>query len=1442
MKRLNIKLAVSLVVGFVVLAVSVHVLHGVQTERNAGGLLDEAREAYESKDYKKAIEMAERYLKHRPEEPEGQTLLAEAAHARAMLPEATLRHKRDAFSAMERAVRVSSEDYELRRMLLEYLYDNRVYRDAVDHAKLLQAAGRGGPEVELIVAKSYSAMGEYDKAIAACEKLTGYDVAAREFDTSRATGADKVEAYALLANLLDQKNGDEEAAKQVIEQLVTANDQSHEAQLAAFNYWRQKGKIEDARSALDKAYAIAPEAADVLVNRIEMALFDKDLDQAEQLATTGVQKYPKDFRMYLGLARVAVHRDQLVDARKVIEKGIEELPEDETLLAQLFDFQIQLRDVKSARKSLETLRQAGFFPPILEMFEGQVLMLELNYPAAIRKLEQARNKLQQFPQYLSRIDYSLAKCKEAVGEHRAAEGLYEGITARDSSIAGRIGLASSFLRSGKIDQASAHLEAIATQLGDKVIDAPEVWGQLIHVRALQQLKLDPAKRDWSKIDSLVTQLKDSGKLTEPGKMLLDAEILQRKNNLDAARNMLFAASKRFPTEPQVWARLILTEGQLKGPEQGLELFSNVPQEIRDSLSLRLVRVSLVGRMPGEKAKEALVGMEADINALKGDERAAMQLALVQEHRRRGNTADAKRLLEHVLADRKDDHVSRWIYFDIARDEFDVEAMQRMVEDFRQIRGANSEQAQLADAATKVIGVVRDHRDEFNAEQPQVTLTVSDKKRLTEARRILEELTKSAESWHEPHKYLADIDALEGNRDSEITQLQSAMTKGQLDSNRIRRLYELLFAAQRYPEAEKLQPLLANVKGVGLEKAQVEVLLNNKRMKEAAEALAKMKPAENAPVDDHIWYAYAQRRVGNLDAAASSLRLALQADPKMVDAWVMLVGVLVSQNKNTDATTVIEEAKLRVPADQRDIVVAQSYEVVNDKKRAEQHYLAAAKAKPDDLMTNKMVAGYYLRLNNFEKGQLYLDAITREAANAKSNDEKEIVAWSRRARAVVLAMDGYWKQFQEADKLLREQDISQASDDDLLLRIGLMANRKEPGSMRSALKLFEELQSRKPLQPNEQVAIARLYERTGQWPQAQSAMRTALEQRSVDPLYFLVYAEMLIRNGDVNEVERWLDQYDRVKKDGLTLALRATVLAKQERPREAAELLLKALGPLPAKPDKLKQVKNTATLMETLELHDHAEKVFRELARLDRNERKELARYIGTQGKIDEAFAILDELSKEMPPLEIVSIGMNIMRARRGDLKEQHFAMLGRWYNSARQADPNSLQIEMLVGDIWEVRGQLAKAEDVYRRVFDRPDVQGPLRAMVANNLAFILSAQQKDLDEALSLINQSMNVLGPNSDLIDTRGVVYLAMNKPQEAIADFQEAILQPTASKWVHLALAQHAAGDSEAAKESLKKAHDMNLKRHDLYSSEHERYDRMVQELEQSTASTSQPDLVN
>jgi tetratricopeptide (TPR) repeat protein len=154
---------------------------------------------------------------------------------------------------------------------------------------------------------------------------------------------------------------------------------------------------------------------------------------------------------------------------------------------------------------------------------------------------------------------------------------------------------------------------------------------------------------------------------------------------------------------------------------------------------------------------------------------------------------------------------------------------------------------------------------------------------------------------------------------------------------------------------------------------------------------------------------------------------------------------------------------------------------------------------------------------------------------------------------------------------------------------------------------------------------------------------------------------------------------------------------------------------------------------------------------------------------------------------------------------------------------------MLLGDIWEIRGELDKAEGVYRKLLERNSLDPMLRAGLANNLAFILSAQQKNTDEAVRLIEGAMDVYGPISDLLDTRGVVYLAANKPQQALADFKEAVLDPSAMKWVHLALAQSAVDNKEAARASLKKAQAMDLKQEDLYEVEWTRYERLARELD-------------
>ena len=106
---------------------------------------------------------------------------------------------------------------------------------------------------------------------------------------------------------------------------------------------------------------------------------------------------------------------------------------------------------------------------------------------------------------------------------------------------------------------------------------------------------------------------------------------------------------------------------------------------------------------------------------------------------------------------------------------------------------------------------------------------------------------------------------------------------------------------------------------------------------------------------------------------------------------------------------------------------------------------------------------------------------------------------------------------------------------------------------------------------------------------------------------------------------------------------------------------------------------------------------------------------------------------------------------------------------------------------------------MYRSLLAKGDLGTLQSAIVSNNLAFHL-AKPETVGEAEKLIEQAIAELGPLPDLLDTRGMVRLAAGRNAEAVADLQEATLQPTDVKYLHLAWAQLRSGDEAGARSTL------------------------------------------
>jgi tetratricopeptide (TPR) repeat protein len=775
---------------------------------------------------------------------------------------------------------------------------------------------------------------------------------------------------------------------------------------------------------------------------------------------------------------------------------------------------------------------------------------------------------------------------------------------------------------------------------------------------------------------------------------------------------------------------------------------------------------------------------------------------------------------------------------MAREDSDIPTMERMAKELREVSEPNSPYPPVFEAVTKITAVTVAQRAMVKASPEQIdrfNLTSEQKQALAEARRLLEQSAKTHSAWNEPHKWLAEIYALENNADGMLEELQIALREGSLDAPRTRQLYNLLVAKGQNAEAEKVYQRLAGDKREGTEWSQVNILIQGKRFDEARALLDTLEPKADSTLDQLLSYADARRRTGDLEKAEAALRQAVQLDGGSAHAWVFLVNTLVSAGKQAAAEAAVEDAKARVPAAERELVLAQCYEALRDPKRAEQSYLKAIGEQPKDLLTNQAIAGFYLRTNRRNEAMKHLDTIERAGATSTSPADKEIVSWAKRGRAVAIAADGNWQRFKEAEALLlqNEEEIRNSGNEPdsshLLLRIALLADRQEPECVRKAVALFEELQQRQTLQASEMVNFARQYERVGQWDKAKDLMVKVLSAREPEPFYFLAYAEMLWRNRELIDADFWLDRYDRVRPDGASLPIRIKLRVRQGREKVAIALLNRAVGRPPwTNPQLLAQVREGASLLHQLRLYAEAEKLWRGYIQTQPAGIIMLATTVGMHRDLDDAMALLEQSLKHHPPRDVLLVGMEVLRARKADAQANHFTDLGRWYKAALAAAPNDPQLEMLVGDMWEIRGELDRAEQQYRRVLARNDLDPMTRAHIGNNLAFILSTQRKNTDEAVQLIEKAMEVYGPSSDLLDTRGVVYLAADKPDKALADFREAVLIPSAMKWVHLAFAQSALRDQEGARQSLTKAQEMDLKRQDLYEAEWTRYERLARDL--------------
>ena len=1454
-KRLNLRPLLVVLAAAAILVTAIFVVHRIQVARNAGGLARLARVKLKEGKTEEAMPLFERYLSYQPDDAETQAEFARLIITFAERPTASKDDRGYAYSVLERAVRKNPGDWMLRKQLASWMLRFGRFGDASKELNLLRERIAAAPPedtgsevpdldaIDVLRARALAGKGEFREAAELAAAVVGFDLESQSFlpDTGPTKPRDTVrEASLILATLLVEKLNSPKPAATVLEHFAESNPDDVQAWLALARWHQTRGNLVRAATAVRTAATLAPDNADVLFTDLELSVAEKRTDVAEQLANKARTLFPDDERGYRGLATVAMQQRDSDKAVAVLKEGLAKQPTQPSLLRMLADVLLQSNRVDEAEETIKTFVDThGDKRPAVGLLQARLLMAQKRWLQARRKLETVRPLLAESDQMIRQVDLLLGQCHEMLGQFDEQLAANQRVLLRDyESLAARVGVAAALSASGKPDAALAEFELIATSLSsDKLPRVPQVWNPLLQLRIASQLKRPPAERNWSKVDQLLETLERSPAIPDAQLALLRSDLLVRKGDSEGAFQILRRQVDADPSNVQLQSAFVLLTLRDQGFAAAQQAIEKVPAALVDDPLLLTVRGQLALRAPPEESAEILSQLEKKAADLPTDQAFRLLSTIASVHRGLGEQAQAERVWRKALKLSPDDLVIRTALFELACEQGDIEKAQAGADAISRLAGPTSPQGRVANAASLVLGVrvAQAQRSAAAASAPEAvdepSLSAEDNAQLDAARNLLIEAENDRPGWAQIQQLFGEIASLQGDAPAAIERLQQAARLGPANPAVIRQLVSLLYAADRLEEAQQSLTMVGPDGLGGLERISAEIDLRAGQF-DAAVATAERALAGNRKNDarDLLWFGQLLARAGKVERAVEVLQQATDADPQRPEAWMALVAIQNAAGLRQDAELTLKKGARLLPSPQQQMFVAQGHELLGRIDDAERSFREAIAAAPSSPAASRSLAAFLIRQGRLNAAREELAKII--AAPAEDSGTRRTQRWARRALADLTAQSGRYPDMERALALLDANADAQGRlpAEDLSLQAAMLASRTEPESWRRSLDLLDKLASLQPLSNAQRTERARLLEQLGRWDECRDELLTIASAPNTPPAFQGLLIEKLLTHKELDAARIWLKTLsDRLPDAPFVAALQAKfALAENDRPAAVAATRKLMPGDSPA-PEMASQLAAVSALLEELGLNTAADQVFTRFAAVASEGVIARAEFLGRAQRADEAFDLLETQWDNLPLESLLRSAVVVVGSQSSGVTSQQAERVGRWFEKARRQDPDSPSLALLFADFIGATGTSEEVIDAYRKLLDRKDLPPQQAAVAANNLAFQL-AEPETAAEARKLVDRAVTELGPNPDVLDTRGVVLLAEDKGKEALADLNEAILVPSAAKYLHLAFALASQDRFDDARKALAEAKARGLVPRQLSSGERRRLNALETELRQ------------
>ncbi len=1447
MKRLNVKLLIGLIAGSIIAVGGAFVIHRFQIRGTSEQLLAEGQrlhtEAEKLKEdptkkkeaYKQLKDSAEMLAFHLQMNPENVAAADEQALIyHEMIPLAS--DTTELFQAVQYAGSVGEtvitnypqETHKQLRQKLADLYMSQFYgrfSDAARHLKVLLKTDENNTALQLQLARCTANQPEQETAAESLKQLE----AVLKADPKQ------IDAYILRAAVLRDRERDLAGASDTMDAMVAANQESYRAYLARANFNLQDpDKQELVKSDLAQALEKAPKQIDVIMTAIKV-LSKEDLPPPEQVTKLretveeALKDNDSDERLYSAIWQVTRMEGKPEEALQRLEDGAKKFPESQMLMVLLADQYFstgQVDKVKEKVAELQKLRNPR--TEIIKFLQARLAMAERKWEEAVKGLTEVRPLMTQ---NAVSIDLYLGQLYRILGRPNDAQQMYERVRVVDpKNIMARAGLADCTYRQGKPDEAIRQMEEIKLEIGlDRFAQNVELRNLYVELMKDHIGSQPEAQQDWAPVNELIAAANKAAiarGATGGSTIAAEIQTLIAQKKYAEAKQKLEAVLKDEPKNASLWAIYFqIMADEPNGAQRTLEAVKAKSQELGQPLQLRVLEIALVS-MGSDKEQVAaeLQKLAVGIDKLNPAEQERLYRDLGAAFQRAGKLPEA---LANWRSARKvqpsDASILRTMYGAV-RAAGDDAMMQEVIKEYIERFGADSEEVLAAEAA-------------------RIITLVDEKKlppeKLDEAKAKLAQLEAQNSRSGPMARLRGDIAIIEKNNPKAIELMRQAVERGERDPVMIAKLAHLLSVQGNQQEADEL---MARLKAAGYEEyterfRRIE-LAQKGEYGPLIETLEDFLEREPNDLTKWLDLTTILREAGQDDEAEKRLREVVKRFPDDERSWVALVGFLAAEKSAPEAEAALAEAKRTVPKDKVLAVSAMCREKIGPAGQAAKEYDIWLAASPDDLRAMRTAAAFYSAQvaedpSNAEahrKAAMALfDKMIAKSATAEKAEQIQ-VAWARMMKAQTLNH----RDFQEAVKLL---DANRAAEleasPDRVLRATMYAARTEKVYQREGASLLQQLRQEDLLNPTGKLALAQLLDQLGEWAQARLLLLDLKEKEPNDATYPAVLIKMMIDHKEVDQTTAMLDEL--VKKHPQTPVTRLTqarvAIAKGKTAEGVA--ILKGLIPRPLPLAQSNYLLQIAKIMEEVKQIDAAEELYREYYAARPTSILIYASFRARNGRTDAALDLCDTaMSRGLAATEVVHVGNMALRSAKPPATPAQFQRVEKWIDQGlASANPSdALTLKVMRAELFDLQGKYDDVERVYRDALSQKDISDAHRALVGNNLGYLLAmrnpAGSPALDDALKMVNEAIDILGPTSDLLDTRAMVHLARKEPADAAKDLETSLAEePSGAKFYHLALAQLDDGQKDKAEVSYKRAvDDYGFTPSDLSVLERPQFDRL------------------